>query len=175
MKKMIMILCSIVMFSAVADAVCLTASLAATAPATDFTNNNDGTITHNRTGLMWKQCTEGLSGVNTCATGTATQYTWQAALQAAETLNNGGGFAGLTDWRMPNIKELDLIVEHQCSVPSIDATIFPATAVANSYWSTTLYNPVQGNMMGKSFNDGQDAVTTKATTTLHLRLVRGGL
>ena len=36
-----------------------------------------------RLGLTWKQCTEGLSGVD-CATGSASTFTWQQALQHAE-------------------------------------------------------------------------------------------
>src|SRR5450755_69744 len=42
-----------------------------------YTDNGDGTITDNVSALMWKKCSEGLSGSN-CATGTATETNWQA-------------------------------------------------------------------------------------------------
>jgi len=172
MKRIMMMFCCVALSSSIADAACLT-SATATAPASAFTDNGDGTVTHNKTQLMWKQCSEGLSGVGTCATGTATFIgSWQLALQAAETLNNGAGFAGYNDWRMPNIKELDLIVEHQCSAPSIDSVVFPGT-VSGTYWSTTPYPPVPANVMGMNFNDSNDGVLTKLASG-YLRLVRGG-
>ncbi len=174
MKKIIMILCCVVFTPAVADAACAVpiATIAATAPAANFTDNGDGTVTDNTTGLMWKQCTEGQTWSATPAcTGTATPYTWQAALQAAEALNNGGGFAGFTNWRMPNIKELGSIVEHQCATPSIDTAIFPGT-VAGMYWSSTAWPANALNVVGMNFNDSNDAVNAKTTGTLYLRMVR---
>jgi len=173
MKKAILIWVCFMLSATVADAVCYTASAVATAPASDFTDNGNGTITHNKTQLMWKQCSEGLSGAG-CATGAAATYNWQTALQAAETLNNGGGLAGFTDWRMPNIKELKLIVEYQCAAPAINPTIFPAT-VAGIYWSTTPYLPVPAAAIGLDFNGGNDGGYSKATGAYYLRLVRGGL
>jgi len=173
MKKVIIISCYLVLVPITATAACLTTA-AATAPASAFIDNGDRTVTHIKSGLMWKQCSEGLSGVG-CATGTAATYTWQGALQAAQTLNNNGvGFATYTDWRVPNIKELDLIVEHQCSNPSIDTATFPAT-VAGSYWSSTSWPAAATHVVGMNFGDSNDAVTTKVTTTFYLRLVRGGL
>jgi hypothetical protein len=36
------------------------------------------------------------------------------------TLNGGGGFAGCTDWRIPNAKELQSIVNYEVSNPAVD-------------------------------------------------------
>src|SRR5450432_1853802 len=83
-------------------------SVIETTPAADFADHGDGTVTHTKTGLMWKQCVEGLSGAG-CAAGAATLMLWSNALNAANTANasNGGlGFAHYTDWRLPNQKEL---------------------------------------------------------------------
>ena len=151
--------------------VCNTASITASTPTADFIDNGNGTVTHTKTGLMWKQCTEGLSGAG-CATGTATLYTWQGALQAAQTLNAAGGFAGFTDWRVPNQKELNSIVERQCNAPAINATTFPNT-ISSWYWSAT---PVAGFATGAwsvRFNDGSDLAYGKSTN-YYVRLVRGG-
>lgn len=66
-------------------------AIKATAPDIRYTDNGNGTVTDNQTGLMWKQCSEGQSGID-CATESATTYyTWQAALQTPQTLNLSGG------------------------------------------------------------------------------------
>ena len=56
-------------------------------PASRYTVNNNGTVTDTATGLMWQQCSAGLSG-NACGVGSASSFTWQQALEhaAASTL-----------------------------------------------------------------------------------------
>jgi len=147
---------------------CQTATITATTPTADFVDHGDGTVTHTKTGLMWKQCSEGLSGAG-CATGAATVYSWQAALQRVQALNAGAGFAGFKDWRLPNQKELNSIVERQCINPSINATIFPATS-STLYWSAS---PVSNGISTIRFDIGSD-VGTAATNNNPVRLVRGG-
>jgi len=162
-------LCSL-LWGGTADAACV-ASITASTPTADFVDHGNGTVTHIKTGLMWKQCSEGLSGAG-CATGTATVYTWQGALQAAQTLNGAGGFAGFTDWRVPNIKELNSIVENQCTLPSINATIFPAT-VSSWYWSASPYAGIATDAWDVFFGSGYDLASFKSSNS-DVRLVRGG-
>jgi hypothetical protein len=81
--------------------------------------NGDGTITDTALGLMWQQATE--SGKN-----------WTDAVSYCEDLS----LAGYTDWRLPNIRELQSIVNFVYQQPAIDLTKFPDT-VANYYWSST--------------------------------------
>ena len=112
---------------------CKTDSIPASTPNSQLTDNSDGTVTDSKTGLMWKQCLEGVSG-NLCETDSPGSFTWQLALQQPETVNTGGGFAGYTDWRLPNIRELRSLVEEQCSAPAINLDRFPNTP--SSYvWS----------------------------------------
>lgn len=72
-------------------------------PNPRFTNNGNGTITDNLTGLVWLQNALCFSSV-----------TWLQALNDANTLNSGE--CGLTDgsaegdWRLPNINELESLV-----------------------------------------------------------------
>ncbi len=125
----------------VAAQICNAAHITASTPTSQFTVNNDGTVTDNKTGLMWKRCPEGLSGT-TCTTGLINSFSlnfWKGALTAVKTLNANGGFAGHTDWRVPNQKELLSIVERQCVTPSINLTIFPpVTSTASvKYYSAT--------------------------------------
>ncbi len=109
----------------------------ASTPDSAFTVNDDGTVTHTATGLMWKICSEGQSWNNGSCLSTPTTYDWQLALQVPATLNTGGGYAGYTNWRLPNIKELMSILEVKCQDPTINLNIFNASSSSN-YWTSTL-------------------------------------
>jgi hypothetical protein len=124
MRTCFLIFCC-VFFTATVHAAC-NSNMPASTPDSQLIDNGNGTVTDSKTGLMWKQCLEGLSGI-ACATGTATTFTWQQALQQPGTVNSDSGFADYTDWRLPNIKELRSIVEEQCYSPAINATYFPNT------------------------------------------------
>lgn len=140
--------------------------LEATTPTSNFTISNNGTVTDNQTGLMWKRCVEGLSG-SICNTGIATTYTWQAALNYVATLNNVG-FAGYKDWRLPNIKELSSIVELKCSSPLINLTVFPNTSATSNLWSSTVRWSNEVAFLG---NSGLNIAPQ--TEQFYIRLVRG--
>lgn len=80
----------------------------------DFVNNQDGTVTDQATGLMWQQSDDG------------ERRDWQTAMAYAESST----LAGYSDWRLPNIKELQSIVKYGGNVgewPAIDTTIFTLT------------------------------------------------
>jgi len=152
------------------------ASTIVTTPSADFTVNGDGTVTHAKTGLMWKKCPEGLSDA-ACATGTAATMTWAGALNAAVTANaaNAGlGFANHADWRLPNQKELQSIVESCGYNPSINQDVFPATPFGNYFWSASTYLPDTANAWIISFGDGPSDAATKTYGGFYARLVRGG-
>ena len=101
--------------------------------ARSYTDNSNSTITDDVTGLMWKQCSEGLSGTD-CATGSATTLNWTTALSTCEADTTGGH----TDWRLPNRFELESLVNLQAVNPSIDTDFFLGTQ-SGSYWSSTSY------------------------------------
>jgi hypothetical protein len=140
------------------------------APPADFTLNGDGTVTHLKTGLMWKQCAEGLSDA-ACATGSATAMNWDAALSAAFT-----PFASHSDWRLPNIKELQSIVETACYQPAINETVFPNTpGGVVVFWSSTSIPVSPTVAFGVDFSLGDNIPgLVKSTGTGYVRLVRGG-
>lgn len=172
MNKLIVIVLSLFMWSGNALSHCLT-SITASTPTEDFVDNGNETVMHTKTGLVWKQCSEGRSGA-LCETGTTTVYTWQAALQRAETLNNSGGFATYTDWRVPSLKELASIVEIQCESPTINETIFPsAGVVADWYWSASPYAGSAARAWEVHFSFGYDYHELK-NRSRYVRLVRGG-
>ncbi len=88
----------------------------------DFVNNGDGTVTDNATGLMWQQEDDGNS------------YDWKAALAYAASSE----LAGYTDWRVPNTKELQSIVDYdKTTFPAIDEDYFVCTDTDSWFWSST--------------------------------------
>lgn len=105
-----------------------------TAPDSRYQDHNDGTVNDLQTGLMWQQCSLGQSG-NGCSTGNASSFTWDLALQQAEIVNGSGGFAGHSDWRLPNVRELESLLEEACVDPAINTTLFPNTW--GNYWSSS--------------------------------------
>jgi hypothetical protein len=88
-------------------------------PNTQFKINADGTVLDKKTGLMWKRCKEAPIGGMAC--NKILYTTWGAALRmAADSV-----FAGYTDWRLPNVKELQSLVEESCAIPAINLAVFP--------------------------------------------------
>lgn len=85
------------------------------------------------TGLLWQGCPNGLSGLD-CATGEASSLDWFHAIDACNTLAWGGH----TDWRVPDVKELDSLIDSQQRSPSIDPLAFPGTPTG-WYWTSTTY------------------------------------
>ena len=143
----------------------------ATTPDSQLWDNGDGTVTDSRTGLMWKQCAEGLTGSN-CVLGSAEFLTFQQALLRAQNINNGGGFAGHRNWRLPNIKELTSLLELQCTAPAINQNRFPNTLASSSlalYMSST--SSTDGYYFRISFADSSPDSSSKVIPSL-VRLVR---
>lgn len=170
MKKVIWIMCFVCLGSSQAFAVCSN-TITASTPTSDFVDHGNGTVTHTKTGLMWKRCAEGLTSGASC-TGTATTYTWQGALNQAKAVN-AVGYAGFNDWRVPNQKELGSIVERQCKQPTINSALFPAT-IRSPHWSSSQHAATASNALRIDFLLGTEADTPKSTA-LTVRLVRGGL
>lgn len=119
------------------------------------------------TGLMWKQCAEGLSGAG-CTTGSVEAFAWQQALQRGP----DAVFAGFSDWRLPNKNELAPLVEQRCYDPAIDLSWFPNT-LSTSFWSSSPYVTHPLNAWFVYFNSGHVSFAYKGYA-LPVRLVRGG-
>ena len=100
-----------------------------------FKDNGDGTITDEATGLTWMQADSG-QGMD-----------WPAALNYAENLE----LAGHSDWRLPNAKELQSIIDYTRSPDTTDSAaidpVFDATEIKNEggkkdfahYWSSSTH------------------------------------
>lgn len=153
-------------------AVCITTAVETT-PTADFTVHNNGTVTHQPTGLMWQVCSQGQTwGAGTgCSTGVASTHTWQAALALPVSVN-ASGFAGYSDWRLPNIKELASITELSCNNPAINESVFPNTP-SNFYWSSSPIAYFSSNAWGVHFDNG-NGYSVYRDDDRRVRLVRGG-
>ncbi|MCW5211542.1 DUF1566 domain-containing protein [Desulfobulbus sp. TB] len=171
MQTFFVILCCI--FSAVTVQAACNSSMPASTPDSQLVDNNNNTVTDLKTGLMWKQCVEGRSGSD-CTTGTVNTFTsWQEALQRPATVNTSGGFAGYTDWRLPNIRELVSIVEEQCYDPAINLNRFPNTP-GSAIWSGSPSAGNSGRAWFVGFSDGNSYDDYRGGDVYAVRLVRGG-
>ena len=149
---------------------CKPASIPASTPDSQLFDNGNATISDIKTGLMWKKCAEGLSGAD-CDSGSALSLNWQEALEQPGVVNSSG-FAGYTDWRLPNVKELTSIVEEQCYDPAINLNRFPGTPSSN-FWSSSADAGSSGSAWGVSFGNGFSGYDARYYSRL-VRLVRGG-
>jgi hypothetical protein len=121
------------------------------------------------TGLMWQGCTAGLSG-SACEFGAPLAYTWVNALSYCEGLSWGGQ----SDWRLPDDKELQSIVDHRRYDPAIDVVAFPSTPLYGWYWTSSSCSPAGASAWIVGFNKGSEGNDEK-TAENDVRCVRDGL
>ncbi len=108
----------------------------------DYDDNADGTITDYATGLMWAKDD---SGAN---------LDWEEALAWVEQINSET-YRGHDDWRLPDAKELQSIVDYTRSPGTTSSAaidpLFNVTAIVNEagqadypmYWSSTTHANVR--------------------------------
>jgi len=157
-----------------------------TCDTTRFTDNGT-TVTDNLTGLQWEKKQNLDSTQNFADPHDADNvYSWSAAppflatdgtvfTTFLPTLNSGGCFAGLCDWRLPTIYELQTILleAYPCATyPCIDPVFGPT--VADGYWSATTDATYPVGAWGAFFGSGyMDGVAKSGF--LAVRAVRAGL
>lgn len=137
-----------------------------------FVDHTDGTVSDTRTGLMWKQCSEGLTGA-ACAGGAAVDSA--NAVNQLNLVNADPAVLGLgySDWRIPSRHELSsLVCRSAVAAPLINAAAFPATG-AFSYLSSTLHPLSAASSWFVNF-DVDGSVGVGAAGGKRLRLVRAG-
>ncbi|MBF0538912.1 MAG: DUF1566 domain-containing protein [Nitrospirae bacterium] len=102
-------------------------------PNPRFTVNSDQTVNDNLTGLVWTPDAS-TPKVGTCTGGA---MNWQGALDYVACLNTAN-YLGHTDWRLPNINELESLVNYGQANPSTWLNSQGFTNVRSTYyWSST--------------------------------------
>ena len=140
-------------------------------PTPRFTDHGNGTVTDNLTGLIWMKDAGVLGTKN-----------WQDALTAAYGL--AAPAAGLSDgskagdWRLPNVRELQSLVNYGSYNPALPAS-HPFTNVhklnSDYYWSSTTYAPINGYAVLVDFYSGYGALSGVGWSgNYYVWCVRGG-
>jgi hypothetical protein len=135
---------------------------------TRFTDNHDGTMTDSLTGLTWLK-----------DAGCLGSDVWSRALTAVNEL--ASGICGLTDhsaagdWRLPNINELESLIDTSAANPAISAANPFANVSGGIYWSSTSYYGGAGGSDkawtlrlsdGRYMNDTTSNVKASATNAI---------
>ena len=116
-----------------------------------FSDNGNGTVTDNVTGLLWQQTPD------------AGHYSWTEAQNYCESLSLGSS----EDWRMPSLKELFSISNFSAGWPYLDLTYFDLTTTDSiskdeQYWSSNYY-------VGKTAEGQYDAAFGVNHATGHIK------
>ena len=154
-------------------------------PAPRFTNNSDGTVTDNLTGLIW------LRNGN-CANTTVkwdTVFTYVAELNSSGTMNanncgdtsNGGSHQ--TDWRVPNVNELESLLDLEQAIVAawLNTQGFinipgdpPIGDYSERYWSSTTFAGDNTHAWTVQITEARVRHEEKTAVDRYVWAVRGG-
>ncbi len=147
--------------------------------ARSFTDNGDGTVTDDTTGLMWEKLSDDGSIHDQ-----DTSYSWDNAFASKVATLNSGNFAGHNDWRLPNLPELYTLVNlgalHPATFSEFNSSCTagcPSTTcscvVEDGYWTASTRRVLNENAWRVEFYDGGTHTIPKGDL-LRVRAVRGG-
>ena len=118
----------------------------------NFTDNEeDGTVTDNMTGLVWTKNANMLGETQDWDTALAVCND----LEADGTYLKDGSIPG--DWRLPNVRELNSLVDYGQYSPVLPAGHPFVGVQASAYWTSTTYAPVGDISWGISLDTGYNA------------------
>jgi len=144
-------------------------------PNPRLTDNGNGTVTDNLTGLIWLQ-TANCDGIKNWADA----LTWSNALASGSCSLTDSSSAG--DWRLPNVRELHSLIDFAYIWPALSDAAGTAIwsegdafsgVVSSYYWSSTTYAVVTGSAWGVGLDDGFVTSASK-TGSYYVWPVRGG-
>ena len=119
-----------------------------------FTDNANGTVKDHLTGLIWLKDANCFGGRN-----------WATALSDANALSDGA--CGLTDgsldgdWRLPNARELESLIDYQQNTAPVLPTGHPFTGAQMQYWTSMTDAQVLGFAWQVNFGTGAVSVGNK--------------
>jgi hypothetical protein len=150
-----------------------------------YVDNGDGTISDLKTGLQWEKLSWDGSihdRIN--------QFSWSDATAYKIAGLNAIAFAGHTDWRLPNVNELQTILHYGVSFPTVapafnvgctaGCTVLTCSCGWNAgyggserYWTSTTYVQAPFYVWTVAAYDGSVGYTAR-NEVRHVRAVRGG-
>lgn len=154
-----------------------------------FTDNANGTVTDNVTGLIWStqaNCIASIyPGYDNDGTLGDGKVTWQHALDFIVGVNNAtyncgdtsNGGSNQSDWRLPNIVEMLSLVDYSQGKPALPighpfGSI--TSAISYSYWSSTTLWSNGASARVVDYWDGIGSYISK-TASMYVWAVRGGI
>ncbi|MBI4603717.1 MAG: DUF1566 domain-containing protein [Planctomycetes bacterium] len=135
-----------------------------------FVDHEDGTVTDICTGLVWQKDTADVNG-DGLIDPLGDTLAWCEALSYCDGLS----FAGHDDWRLPNVRELQSLVDYGRSNPAIDPAF---GTLLEFYWSSTSNAETANDAWGVGFHVGYVGIRVKSGdfdfSFNYVRAVRGG-
>ncbi len=137
-------------------------------PVPRFRDNGDLTVTDLLTGLTWTKNAESPGNNQYLCSATNITVNWQQALDHVTCLNSHK-YLGFEDWRLPNINEIESLVNSDVadSTPWLNSQGF--VNVWGQYWSsTTAAGPGIDEGLyaqGVNFLTGETGITAKTATS----------
>ena len=121
-------------------------------------------VTDTLTGLMWLRNPD------------STSRTWSSAITYCDGLDGSTGRGGFVDWRLPNIRELQSLIDYGRKLPALPSNHPFENVVSSWYWSSTTYLDAPQYAWCVHFSNGYvfNAEPGK-TGKLFVWPVRGGL
>lgn len=136
-------------------------------PTPRFTDNGNGTVLDNLTGLIWTK--------NANCDGAKD---WTTALAYCNALSNGT--CGLTDgseagdWRLPQIEELQSLIDYGEYTPALPSGHPFASVQSNVYWSSTTISFSTGKAWYVNLDSGSVFNDVEKASSRYFWPVRGG-
>ena len=124
----------------------------------NFTSNGDGTVTDNRSGLMWQDDHDAKT----------VKKNWSDAVGYCENLT----LANYTDWRLPSYNELFFIADRNRRDPAIESVF--QNIVSWYYWSSTTITGYENHAWYVHFLNGRGYWNVKSYKNF-VRCVRSGI
>lgn len=133
-----------------------------------FIDNNDGTLTDPRSGLIWKRCAEGSTFDGSSCSWTATKMNWFDAMRTAKSSR----FLYKDDWRLPSRVEFESVLAPRSAYNKATEKMeyFPGRntvsrtlvhPISDGRWGTRNQEPAFGTAW--SFSPSRDHSTSSAT------------
>lgn len=119
------------------------------------------TVSDHKTRLMWQR---------NVVFSEAHTYDWDQAMQLCANLT----LAGMSDWRLPSVKELFSLADLRRDSPAIDAELFPIGdgIPYTTFWSSSPVATLATSAWAVGFSSGASSFSTAKTTLRPVRCVR---